>query len=172
MTNTSSPSNTSAWPTWTLWPFGLLHRPAPASSVIVDQPINPGWTFGNVYLTEQNSSAPDTERRIGPGCSVRSMPILRRQVNKRLALSSWRRATSAIDAPSKRLSSTIRRFSSRVQDRRLRIRAEGGDRRIIYPRSVLRCTGRRSWPAGLRRHPRGHPKGGDGRSGQGGLHLA
>ena len=36
------------------------------------------------------------------------------------ALSSWRRATSAIDAPSKRLSSTIRRFSSRVQDRRLR----------------------------------------------------
>ena len=43
---------------------------------------------------------------------------------------------------------------------------------IVYPRSVLRCTGRRSWPAGLRRHPRGDPKGGDGRSGQGGLHLA
>lgn len=64
MTNVSSPSNTSPWPTWTLWPFELLDRPAPASSVSVDQPINPGWTSGNVYLTEQNSTAPDTERDI------------------------------------------------------------------------------------------------------------
>ncbi|HEU5293584.1 MAG TPA: hypothetical protein VFU71_02230 [Burkholderiaceae bacterium] len=29
------------------------------------QPINPGWTFGNlIQVTEQNSSAPDTESRI------------------------------------------------------------------------------------------------------------
>jgi hypothetical protein len=28
------------------------------------QPINPGWTFGNVVVNEVNSSAPDTERQI------------------------------------------------------------------------------------------------------------
>jgi hypothetical protein len=29
------------------------------------QPINPGWTFGNVIqVTEQNSTAPDTEQQI------------------------------------------------------------------------------------------------------------
>jgi uncharacterized membrane protein (UPF0182 family) len=28
------------------------------------QPINPGWTFGNLTINEQNSSAPDTERDI------------------------------------------------------------------------------------------------------------
>ncbi len=28
------------------------------------QPINPGWTFGNVVIDAQNSSAPETERDI------------------------------------------------------------------------------------------------------------
>ena len=31
----------------------------------LSQPINPGWTFGNlIQVTEQNSSAPDTEEAI------------------------------------------------------------------------------------------------------------
>jgi hypothetical protein len=64
MTNTSNPSSTSAWPTWPLWPFGPLYRPAATTSFDFDQPINPGWTFGNVIVNDQNSSAPDTERDI------------------------------------------------------------------------------------------------------------
>ena len=58
-------SSTAAWDGWPLWPFGLLDRNAPAPSLRVDQPINPGWTFGNlISVTEQNSTSPDTERDI------------------------------------------------------------------------------------------------------------
>jgi hypothetical protein len=40
------------------WPMAL----APQS---LTQPINPGWTFGNlIQVTEQNSTAPDTEQEI------------------------------------------------------------------------------------------------------------
>jgi hypothetical protein len=47
-----------------MWPFGLYDRSA-GEAVSVDQPINPGWTFGNVIsIDEHNSSAPDTERNI------------------------------------------------------------------------------------------------------------
>jgi hypothetical protein len=28
------------------------------------QPINPGWSFGNIIVSEENSSAPDTEREV------------------------------------------------------------------------------------------------------------
>ena len=54
-----------------------------------------------------------------------SMPNCRRQVNSWLVFRSCRRATSAIEAPSARLSSTIRRFSSIAHDRRLRLSAGG-----------------------------------------------
>jgi hypothetical protein len=40
-------------------PFGFV--PAPPS---FEQSILPGWVFGDVTITEQNSSAPDTERAI------------------------------------------------------------------------------------------------------------
>lgn len=63
MTNTTDPSKTPVWPVWPAWPFWL--PPTPAASDEFIQPINPGWTFGNlISVTEQNSSAPDTERDI------------------------------------------------------------------------------------------------------------
>jgi len=65
MTNTTDPSKTPVWPAWPVWPFWLPDPPAPAASDDFVQPINPGWTFGNlISVTEQNSSAPDTERDI------------------------------------------------------------------------------------------------------------
>ena len=64
MTNTSNQSKTSAWPAWP-WPSFFFDPRAQTSSVDFDQPINPGWTFGNlISVTEQNSSAPDTECEI------------------------------------------------------------------------------------------------------------
>jgi hypothetical protein len=64
MTNpSSSPSNYFGWPTWP-WPHFFGHPP-PAASNSFEQPINPDWTFWNlISVTEQNSSAPDTEREI------------------------------------------------------------------------------------------------------------
>ena len=48
-----------AWPWPTSFPFPSL---APQT---LNQPIGSGWIFANsVSVTEQNSSAPDTERRI------------------------------------------------------------------------------------------------------------
>jgi hypothetical protein len=52
------------WPSWIKdslsVPFGMF--PAPRN---LDQPILPGWVFGSVTnITEQNSSAPETERAI------------------------------------------------------------------------------------------------------------
>ena len=52
MTNSSSnPAMASA-----LFPFSLFPG--------LFQPINPGWTFGNLTISEQNSSAPVTERDV------------------------------------------------------------------------------------------------------------
>jgi uncharacterized protein YprB with RNaseH-like and TPR domain len=45
----------SSFPFW--WPWST----APSS---LSQPILPGWTFGNVTVNEQNSSAPETELAI------------------------------------------------------------------------------------------------------------
>jgi hypothetical protein len=65
MANTTDPSKTPAWPVWPVWPFWLPDPPSPTASDGFVQPINPGWTFGNlISVTEQNSSAPDTERDI------------------------------------------------------------------------------------------------------------
>lgn len=68
--DTSTTTNAPWWPwrtPWTavpshataLWPwFGL----APQR---LEQPINPGWSFGNIVtVTHMNSSAPDMERAI------------------------------------------------------------------------------------------------------------
>jgi len=66
---TSSSSNPSnyfkllGWPTWPWPPF--LGQTVPAGSNSFDQPINPDWAFWNlISVTEQNSSAPGTERDI------------------------------------------------------------------------------------------------------------
>src|SRR5579872_2551666 len=65
MPSTSNPSTTS--PNWNGWPFwfpNIERLPALAPNKL-DQQINPGWTFGNlISVTEQNSTAPDTERNI------------------------------------------------------------------------------------------------------------
>jgi hypothetical protein len=62
MTNAS---NSTTLPAWPFWPFDLSRLTNSAPSVDITQPINPGWTFGNlISVTEQNSSAPDTERDI------------------------------------------------------------------------------------------------------------
>jgi hypothetical protein len=61
----TNPSTAPVWSAWPFWPSWILDRPAATSSVDLTQPINPGWTFGNVIsVTEQNSSSPDTERDI------------------------------------------------------------------------------------------------------------
>jgi hypothetical protein len=65
----SSDLRSSSPPMWDLpnWLRGSVPNPldvfaAPQNLV---QPILPGWVFGNVTnITEQNSSAPDTEREI------------------------------------------------------------------------------------------------------------
>jgi hypothetical protein len=51
----STKSLGNAFPFW--WPW-------PAAPSELSQPILPGWTFGNVTVNEQNSSAPATEREI------------------------------------------------------------------------------------------------------------
>jgi hypothetical protein len=57
----SQPTPWALWP-WPAWPFPPSTPTTPDELV---QPINPGWTFGNlVSVTEQNSSSPDTERDI------------------------------------------------------------------------------------------------------------
>jgi len=60
-----NPSQQSRSPTWAMWPWEKLPNPfAIFTPQALDQPINPGWSFGNIIVTEQNSSAPDTEREI------------------------------------------------------------------------------------------------------------
>ncbi len=55
-------------PMWSMWPWMTDGIPNPFNVFApqaLTQPINPGWSFGNVIsVTEQNSSAPDTEREV------------------------------------------------------------------------------------------------------------
>ena len=53
VTNDAVPWWLKPWPAFSSW--------APQN---LTQPINPGWTFGNLIVNEVNSSAPDTERQI------------------------------------------------------------------------------------------------------------
>ncbi len=66
MTGTSNPSTQSSSLTgWPMSPLDFFERLLPTAPRSLNQPINPGWTFGNlISVTEQNSSAPDTERNI------------------------------------------------------------------------------------------------------------
>lgn len=59
MNGTTSPSfNPFGWPFWS-WPGNLGLAPEQLS-----QPINPGWSFGNIVVNAANSSAPETERNV------------------------------------------------------------------------------------------------------------
>ena len=94
---------------------------SPSASTISIWPVDPGAEYSVVV-----SGVIVTGRIGASSCgAVGSTPNCRRQVKSWLVLRSCRRATSAIEAPSSRLSSTIRRFSSRAHDRRLRRRAAG-----------------------------------------------
>ncbi|HET7525129.1 MAG TPA: hypothetical protein VFK10_04235 [Burkholderiaceae bacterium] len=54
-----------AWTDAALAPWRLLLQSFALVPQSLTQPINPGWTFGNlIQVTEQNSSAPDTESQI------------------------------------------------------------------------------------------------------------
>jgi hypothetical protein len=64
-------STTDALQTWTdaaLAPWRLAMQATQALAMApqnLTQPINTGWTFGNlIQVTEQNSTAPDTEQQI------------------------------------------------------------------------------------------------------------
>jgi len=53
------------------WPWTLRWPPEAASGALFGfapdrlwQPINPGWTFGNVVVNTQNSSAPEIEQAV------------------------------------------------------------------------------------------------------------
>lgn len=55
------------WFDWALGPWRAALSSWPAAAFAPQslmQPINPGWTFGNVIVNDQNSTAPDTEEEI------------------------------------------------------------------------------------------------------------
>lgn len=64
MTDTTTSDNEFGWP-WTLrWPAG---GGAPALAFAPErlwQPINTGWTFGNLTINTDNSSAPQIEQQV------------------------------------------------------------------------------------------------------------
>ena len=57
--------NSPMWD-WPAWMKGSVPNPLDvfATPQNLVQPILPGWVFGAVNVTDQNSSAPDTERQI------------------------------------------------------------------------------------------------------------
>lgn len=58
MTDASSPAAAAELWSQLMFPWvSMAPRP-------LTQPINPGWTFGNVVVNAQNSSAPQTEQAI------------------------------------------------------------------------------------------------------------
>jgi len=68
MTDTKQSPPPPAWPLWGPWQIMaemMGNRYGAATPGSLSQPILPGWTFGNqITVTEQNSSAPETEREI------------------------------------------------------------------------------------------------------------
>ena len=72
MSDTSTNDTLSGWADAALAPWRLalqttqaLTPPWLLAPQTLTQPINPGWTFGNlIQVTEANSTAPDTEQEI------------------------------------------------------------------------------------------------------------
>jgi hypothetical protein len=65
VSNTDSTGAEFGWP-WTLrWPSAGNGSPAIAfAPERLWQPINPGWSFGNLIVNNTNSSAPDVEQAV------------------------------------------------------------------------------------------------------------
>ena len=67
MANVTSDQDAAPWWAWALpWSAAATGR-APWFGVApqsLTQPINPGWSFGNVIVNSVNSSAPDVEREV------------------------------------------------------------------------------------------------------------
>jgi hypothetical protein len=67
MADTTTNQDQAPWWAWAMpWSAAVSGRApwfgvAPAA---LNQPINPGWTFGNITVNSVNSSAPDVERDI------------------------------------------------------------------------------------------------------------
>lgn len=65
-TDSTAPAGGFGWP-WTLsWPMPG-GNPLPQFSFAPErlwQPINPGWSFGNLIVNQQNSSAPEVEQAV------------------------------------------------------------------------------------------------------------
>lgn len=67
MADTTTDQEQAPWWAWAMpWSAALSGRPpwfgvAPQS---LAQPINPGWSFGNVIVNSANSSAPDVEQEV------------------------------------------------------------------------------------------------------------
>jgi hypothetical protein len=66
--NSGDTTALQAWADAAFEPWRLALQAAQTLAVVprsLTQPINPGWTFGNlIQVNEQNSSAPDTEQQI------------------------------------------------------------------------------------------------------------
>ena len=66
--SSSDSSALQAWADAALAPWRLALQATQALALVpqsLTQPINPGWTFGNlIQVNERNSSAPDTEQQI------------------------------------------------------------------------------------------------------------
>jgi hypothetical protein len=68
MDNANKDSTGRPWPMW-WWPSAMMEPWNPGAAAgapqSLNQPILPGWTFGNsINITENNSGSPETERDI------------------------------------------------------------------------------------------------------------
>ncbi len=67
MDTSTESTNTSVWPIFGPWKNimgSFTNSLSSFSQPAYSQPILPGWSFGNITVTEQNSSAPDVEHDI------------------------------------------------------------------------------------------------------------
>jgi len=142
MTGPSNPSTTSpALAGWPMSPLDFLNRLLPAAPRVLDQPINPGWTFGNlISVTEQNSSSPDTERNIVAAHSYG------RQLGRIMD------AVSALidDLPDAKQQNPAFQKLAKLQDEIVKIKSQSAARRLDHFATDL-AELRKSDPADYRR---------------------
>ena len=64
MSDTDPVGGEPGWPWLFRWPAVVNTLPAAFAPERLWQPINPGWSFGNVTVNSSNSSAPDVEQAL------------------------------------------------------------------------------------------------------------
>jgi hypothetical protein len=122
MTDTTPPASTDALQKLFPW---LAYMPSYAPQQLV-QPINQGWTFGNVMVTTQNSSAPGIEHAIASKVSYgrqlgRLMDAM--EVLVRMLPADARKADAITDFVT--LAADVRKVKGEAQAQRLdRLKAE------------------------------------------------